>query len=158
MPTVAEQLKDLAALRREGVLTEEEFEEQKRILLAQSRSQIPSPSPDAAAHMAQANPELAGHQKPLDERAMHAPHERHEGAIGGEPTRSPTSQAPDPSPEEEDSLDEWSERKSQIWLRACAIGAASHIALVVLYVCVMYAFGLCLGTHCDGLIEQCFVW
>ena len=38
MATVAEQLQQLAALRKEGVLSEEEFEEQKQILLAESRA------------------------------------------------------------------------------------------------------------------------
>lgn len=158
MPTVAEQLKDLAALLKEGILTDEEFEEQKRILLAQSRAQASSPSPDAPVPSAYANPELAGHRTPKDERMMYATHERHEQDTGGRPTRAPTSQTPHPPPMKEDPLDDWSERKSQIWLRACAIGVASLIALVVLYVCVMYVFGLCLGTHCDGLLEQCFVW
>ncbi len=42
MPTTADQLQQLAALRKEGVLTDEEFEEQKRIVLAESRARAAS--------------------------------------------------------------------------------------------------------------------
>ena len=46
MATVTEQLKDLAALRKDGVLTDEEFAEQKAIILAESRARATSSASD----------------------------------------------------------------------------------------------------------------
>jgi len=43
MASVTEQLKDLVELRKEGVLTPEEFEEQKEILLAEARARASTP-------------------------------------------------------------------------------------------------------------------
>ena len=60
MASVTEQLKDLAALHKDGVLTDEEFEEQKRIILAESRARASTPPTNTASTSTTTGTDLTG--------------------------------------------------------------------------------------------------
>ena len=62
MASVTEQLKDLVELRKEGVLTPEEFEEQKQILLNETRARASTPPSPAQPPATTAATDLTGHQ------------------------------------------------------------------------------------------------